>query len=111
MVEDKDVMSIVVPSALGLSGVLLVFLGFALADLNELLGGGQRKRFAKRIGVLRTIVVFAALVTILGVACTGLGTLWMTGETSVYDATQVMFFATLGCTIAVALGVLLEGIL
>ena len=108
MVEDKDIVSTVTTGGLALSGLLLVFVGFGLRDLRELLESGQRQRFSTRIRFLRIAVAEGAGIVIIGVINAALGVGWLLGWDGLYGAVVADFFVVLALTVVIALGILFQ---
>lgn len=108
MVEDKDIVSAVVTGGLALSGLLLVFVGFGLRELREVLELGKRQRFLQSIRFLRFAVSLGAVVVILGVINAALGVGWLLGWDDLYAAVVADFFVVLSLTIVIAIGIILQ---
>lgn len=103
VVEDKDIISVATTSGLALSGLVLVFLGFGVSQLNAVLDTGKLEDFKWRIRYLRAMLIAAVGTVILGVATAGVGMGWLLGSTNVYDVAVVLFFAMLVLTALLAL--------
>lgn len=103
MVEDKDVISVATTSGLALSGLVLVFLGFGVSQLNAVLDTGRLREYKWKIRYLRAMLITAVGTVILGVATAGVGMGWLLGSTNVYDVAVVLFFAMLVLTALLAL--------
>ncbi len=113
MVEDKDVILAIVPGGLGLSALLLVFTGFAIRELDDLLDTARHQEFRARILVLRGLILGASLAIVLGAAVSGLGVAWLLteGDAPVFNWVVGVFYAALGVTAALAVTTGVKGIL
>ncbi|MDP2674857.1 MAG: hypothetical protein Q8Q00_08115 [Dehalococcoidia bacterium] len=107
MAEHKDVISIIVPGALSLGALLLVFAGFALRELSDLRTYPQRDLALPmpQIRRLQCAVRAVAVVVILAMATSALGVGWLLGWAGIYVVVVAMFLLTLGMAAVVALDV------